>query len=305
VSCPADPSRLYGVDLTPDGVKRGNPVLLWAPNATWLREVELAAPEHFVARAIHGPPVDTFLLGPVGREAGRRYPGVLVIHGGPMLMYGWAFSLELQWLAANGYAVVYANPRGSQGYGLEFCRAVRTEWGKKDLADLYSALDGALARAPWLDPDRLGVAGGSYGGFMATWIVGHSDRFKAAVAMRPIVDWRSLVGTGDGGWRWLQRTGGKGFWEDDTWYRQQSPVSYVANIATPLLIEQQEEDLRCPPGQGEMLYTLLKYLGRTPVRLVRYPGESHSMFRDGRPWHRLHRLRQLVEWFDTYLKPEV
>jgi len=304
-SSPDDPSRLFGLDLRPGRGKPASRELLAAPNAAWLAQVDLAAPRPLVAQALRGPKVDTYVMEPVGREAGRRYPAVLSIHGGPMQMYGWAFSFEFQWLAANGYAVVYANPRGSQGYGFEFCRAVQTEWGKKDLADLYAALDTTLARAPWIDPDRLGVAGGSYGGFMTNWIVGHSDRFKAAVSMRPIVDWRSLVGTGDGGWRWLRRAGGKGFWEDDSWYRQQSPISYVAHIVTPLLIEQQEDDLRCPSGQGEMLYSLLKYLGRAPVRLIRYPGESHGMSRDGRPWHRVHRLRQILEWFDTYLKPEV
>jgi dipeptidyl aminopeptidase/acylaminoacyl peptidase len=296
-SRPLDPSVLLGLDLD-----TGRVTDLATPNRAVLASLKLSPPRRFKARAADGPPVDGFIMEPVDRIPGRRYPTVLEIHGGPMMMYSHAFFFEFQWLAANGYGVVYANPRGSQGYGFEFCRAIQYEWGDKDYQDIMAALDQALEDEAWIDPERLGVAGGSYGGYMTNWIVGHTDRFKAAVTMRSVVDWRSMVGSGDMGWLWIRRAGVPP-WADDTWYRRQSPITYVDNIVTPLLIEHQEGDLRCPIGQGEALYTAVKFLGKAPVRFVRYPNEFHGMSRDGKPWHRIHRLREIAAWFRRYLEP--
>lgn len=294
---PGDPSTIVRLNLD-----EGTEDVLAAPNAELLRGLTLSMPRRFHTRAEDGPPIDGWVIEPVDREPGHRYSAILEIHGGPMMMYAQAFFFEFQWLAANGYGVVLTNPRGSQGYGHEFCRAIQHEWGNEDLADIYAGLDYAIQQESWIDPGRLGVAGGSYGGFMTNWIVSHTDRFKAAVTMRSIADWRVMVGTGDGGWHWIRRAGGVPPWEDDTWYRQQSPITYVANISTPLLIEHQEGDLRCPIEQGEMLYAAVKFLDRAPVKFVRYPGEFHGMSRNGKPWHRVHRLQQMTDWFDEHLK---
>jgi dipeptidyl aminopeptidase/acylaminoacyl peptidase len=295
-TAPLDPSRVLRLNMA-----TGDVTELATPNREVLADIALSEPRRFEARAEDGPALDGFLMEPVNREPGRRYPAILEIHGGPMMMYAQAFFLEFQWLAANGWGVVYSNPRGSQGYGFEFCRAIQKEWGNRDYADLMAALDVALREAPSIDPDRLGVAGGSYGGYMTNWIIGHTDRFKAAVTMRSVADWRGMVGSGDLGARWIRRPG-VAPWVDDTWYRQQSPITYVENIVTPLLIEHQEGDLRCPIGQGEMLYTAVKHVGKAPVKFVRYPNEFHGMSRNGKPWHRVHRLRELAGWFTQYLE---
>ena len=241
---------------------------------------------------------------PVHFDAHKRYPAILEIHGGPMMLYAQSFFFEFQCLAAKGYGVIYTNPRGSQGYGTEFCTAIQKEWGNLDYLDVMAGLETALAAESWIDPNQLGVAGGSYGGYMTNWIIGHTDRFKAAVTMRSVVDWRAMVGTGDGGWHWMKRADQKAPWQNDEWYRQQSPITYVENITTPLLIEHQEGDLRCPIEQGEILYTAVKYLNQAPVKFVRYPDEFHGMSRDGKPWHRVHRLETMTDWLDTYIPAE-
>lgn len=181
--------------------------------------------------------------------------------------------------------------------------AIQTEWGNKDYADIMAVLDQALASHRWIDPERVGVTGGSYGGFMTNWIVGHTDRFKAAVTGRSICDWRSMVGTGDFGPYWIKRFGDAAPWVDDSLYRQQSPITYVENVKTPILIEHQEGDLRCPVDQAMMWYSAIKFLGKAPVRLVTYPGEFHGMSRNGKPWNRIHRLTEITAWFAQYLAP--
>ena len=271
-------------------------------NGELVSELELSRPERFTARAEGGPELDGWLMKPIGHADGKRYPLVLEIHGGPMGMYASTFFFEFQRLAAEGYGVVFGNPRGSQAYGVAFCRAIRGDWGSLDYADLMAVLDAAIEQSPWVDTARLGVLGGSYGGYMTNWIVGHTDRFAAAITMRSVVDWRSMVGSGDGGWMWMDRADDVPPWSaDDAWYREQSPITYVENIVTPLLVEHQEGDLRCPIGQGEMLYTAVKWLGKAPVKFIRYPDEFHGMSRTGKPWHRVFRLNSFVEWFATYL----
>jgi dipeptidyl aminopeptidase/acylaminoacyl peptidase len=294
---PTFPGDVFEKDLT-----TGQETRLTALNADLLAEVYVARPRRYRARAGDGPEVDTWVLEPYGLRPGEKRPTVLEIHGGPMSMYGELFFFEFQLLAGRGYGVVYTNPRGSQGYGRAFCEAIRYEWGDKDYQDILAGLEEAIRREAWIDPERLGVAGGSYGGYMTNWIVGHTDRFKAAITMRSVVDWRAMVGTGDGGWNWMERAGGVPPWRDDTWYRQQSPITYVDNIVTPLLIEHQEGDLRCPIEQGEILYTAVKYLGKAPTRFIRYPDEFHGMSRNGKPWHRVHRFHAHLEWWRTYLE---
>lgn len=299
VATPTEPGDVYLVDLSTGEERR-----LTEVNAALFAEVEVARPERFTAVSPDGTQVEGWIVRPYGWREGERYPAALEVHGGPMMMYGQAFFHEAQVLSAAGYAVVYGNPRGSQGYGETFCSAIRFAWGDKDYMDVMALLDTALRSHPWIDPERLGVLGGSYGGYMTNWIVGHTDRFRAAVSMRSVVEWGTMMGTSDGGPEWTYRAGGEPPWRRDDWYRQQSPLTYVDAIVTPLLIEHQEGDLRCPIEQGEMLYTAVRWLGKAPVRFVRYPGEFHGMSRNGQPFHRVHRLRQILDWFGRYLGGE-
>jgi len=291
IADPAHPSGLsFGTIAAPDAHT------VWAP-VPWSAADGPAVPEEFEAVESDGTRVHTWCLMP---KAAGPVPVVLEIHGGPASMYGYRYFHEFQSLVAAGFAVVYSNPRGSVGYGREFGRCIMGQWGDKDYRDVMAALDGALDRWPQLDGQRLGAAGGSYGGFMVNWIVSHSDRFAAAVTMRSVVNRLSAMGSSDMGWLRVPQYGTKPWWEDIEPYWQQSPLRYASAIHTPLLIEHQEQDYRLPIEQGEQLYNALKYLGRT-TELVIYPGESHGMSRGGKPWHRIHRLHTIVDWFRQYL----
>jgi dipeptidyl aminopeptidase/acylaminoacyl peptidase len=223
---------------------------------------------------------------------------VLQIHGGPAFMYGYTFFLEFQLLAARGYAIVFSNPRGGAGYGRTFMHAILQDWGGKDYEDVMAGLDAALARGG-LDAGRLGVAGGSYGGYMTNWIVGHSDRFKAAVTMRSVVNIASFFGTSDTGWWLAVDEIGAAPWDDLERLMRHSPITYVANIRTPLLIMHSDNDLRCPIAEAEQLFSALKYLGRE-TKLVRFEGQSHGLSRNGHPRSRLVRLNEILDWFGHY-----
>ncbi|MGE5674465.1 MAG: S9 family peptidase [Mycobacterium leprae] len=273
-------------------------------NGAFFAGLELPMPERFLFKAGEGEPqVDGWVLRPAGFEPGKRYPTILEIHGGPMAMYSVRMFFEFQWLAAQGYAVVYSNPRGSQGYGRDFCHVIMADWGNKDYDDCMAAIDAAIARYDFIDTDRLGVAGGSYGGFMVNWIVGQTDRFKAAVSMRSVVNRWSAMGTSDTGFNRIGQFGTENWWEEQNMapYLKQSPLLHASKINTPLLLENQEGDLRCPIEQAEQLYAALK-VQKKAVKFIRYPGEFHGMSRDGKPWHRVHRLNMITDWFNEYLK---
>jgi dipeptidyl aminopeptidase/acylaminoacyl peptidase len=271
-------------------------------NREWTQEVALSRPERFrFERA--GFTVDGFVMKPVGFEAGRRYPLLVNVHGGPHAQYGLSFFDEFQVQAGAGYAVLFTNPRGSQGYGQAFTRAVVGDWGGGDAADVLAGLDEALRRHDWIDPDRLGLLGGSYGGFMTSWIVGHSTRFRAACSERAVNAQTSMFGTSDIGHLFNQaELGGVLPWEDMAKYLERSPLTYAKDITTPLLIVHSEDDLRCPMEQAEQLYVALKTL-RRDVTFVRFPDENHELSRSGKPRHRLERFRILLEWFARYLPP--
>jgi len=267
-----------------------------------LRPLALARPERFQFESVDGWTVEGWVVRPTNPVHGPKAPCVLEIHGGPHAAYGNAFFHEFQVLAAEGYGVVYLNPRGSQGYGQRFTAATRHDWGGKDYEDLMRGLDHVLAAHSWIDPERLGVAGGSYGGFMTNWIVGHTGRFRAGVTMRSISNAYSQWGTSDLAYM-------KGMWEypGDPWeapqfYLERSPITYVRQMRTPLLILHSEQDHRCPIEQGEQLFVALKKQG-VPTLFVRFPNESHDLSRNGQPRHRLERLRHIVAWFRRYLAP--
>jgi dipeptidyl aminopeptidase/acylaminoacyl peptidase len=269
-------------------------------NRAWTDSVALSAPERFrFTRA--GFELDVWVMRPAGFVAGQRYPTLVNIHGGPHAQYGHNFFDEFQVYAGAGYAVVYTNPRGSQGYGEAFTQAVVGDWGGGDYADVMGALDEAMAHYPFIDPDRLGVLGGSYGGFLTSWIVGHSQRFKAACSERAVNCQYTMFGTSDIGHSFnVVELGGPMPWEDMARYIERSPLTYAKDVVTPLLIIHSEDDLRCPIEQGEQLFVALKKL-RREVRFIRFPGENHEMSRSGKPRHRLERFRHILDWFGAYL----
>ncbi len=235
-----------------------------------------------------------------GKPIRRAAPLVLEIHGGPHTLYGWSPSWEFQCLAGAGIGVWYANPRGSEGYGQDFNAANFRDWGDGPTRDVLSGVE-ALVADRLADADRLGVTGGSYGGYLTSWIVGHDQRFKAAITCRSVNDLVSQMMTGDiAGPEFGRLEFGAAPWEDPGLYRQQSPLTYAEDIHTPLLIQHSEKDLRTPIGQGEELFTVLRSLGR-PVRMMRVPVETHELTRSGTPFRRVENLVQVRAWFEHYL----
>jgi dipeptidyl aminopeptidase/acylaminoacyl peptidase len=266
-------------------------------NQQTLSEVQLAMPEEFSFRGADDWELQGWVLRPANARPGEKLPAILEIHGGPASMYGYAFFMEFQLLAAQGYAIVYSNPRGSTGYGRVFSGSVIADWGNKDYADILAGLDAAIERGG-IDERRLGVAGGSYGGYMTNWIVGHNDRFKAGVTMRSVVSTQAFFGTSDIGW-WFEDELGVVPWRDVERARHFAPLTYVEHIHTPLLILHSDQDLRCPISEGEMLFTALKYLGRE-TKFVRFEGQSHELSRAGHPRSRVIRYHEIVGWFAKY-----
>jgi dipeptidyl aminopeptidase/acylaminoacyl peptidase len=288
-----DPGELNR--LSPDGRVEA----ITSFNADWRAQVELAVPEPLSATSQDGEQISGWLLRPTGPVDERGAPVLLEIHGGPFGMYADTMMHEFHMLAARGYAIVFCNPRGSAGYGDRFAGLLTPEMGENDLPDLMAIVDAALA-LDGLDETRMGVLGGSYGGFMTNWIVAHSDRFRAAVTMRSICDWYSTWGTDDIFFGECNVTFGATPWENPEIYFRLSPIAYVEQMTAPLLIIHSEEDYRCPIGQAEQLFTSLKRLGRT-TELVRFPDESHGLSRTGQPRHRVERLEHIVRWFESHL----
>ena len=276
-------------------------VRLTGLNDEFLSGVALSTPESFHvksynedAREIHG-----WIMKPPHTREGQKHPMVLTIHGGPHGTYGNSFFHEFQTLAAAGYVVVYCNPRGSQGYGEEFCSCTRGCWGESDMPDVMAVVDHAI-QSGVVDANRLGVTGGSYGGYLTNWIIGHTDRFAAAITDRCVSNMYSMYGTSDIGFTFGEYEFGGKPWEQPEVYKRYSPISYVENMTTPLLIVHSEQDYRCPIEQAEQLFISLKKLGRT-VEFVRFPNENHELSRNGQPKHRVQRIEFNLDWWNRYL----
>lgn len=245
------------------------------------------------AAAPDGHPLHGFLVAPEGEGP---HPVLLMIHGGPFAQYGWALFDEAQVYAGAGYAVVYTNPRGSSGYGAAYGDWIRGDVGERSTTDLLAMLDDALTR-PELDETRVGVLGGSHGGFMTSWLVGHTDRFRAAVSERAVNAIDSFEGSSDIGWGF----GYDLYGPDREQHRLQSPLTYADKITTPLLIVHSEHDWRCPLEQGQRLYVALRNRD-AEVEMLIFPGEGHELSRSGLPSHRVARFEAIIEWFDRHLK---
>jgi dipeptidyl aminopeptidase/acylaminoacyl peptidase len=269
---------------------------------------DLVEAERFTAKSSDGTEVDAWLVRPAGFEEGKRYPTLLTIHGGPFSQYGTGFFDEVQVYSGAGYAVLFSNPRGGSGYSIEHGRAIRgpiddggSGWGGVDYEDLMGVVDTALERFDFIDPEQLGVLGGSYGGYMTTWIIGHTKRFKAALSERAVNSLVSMFGSSDIGWVWDRQFGGQ-MWEEMDAYLAMSPATYATEIETPVLVLHSENDLRCNIEQGALLFNLLRVMGKE-VEMVRFPAESHELSRSGSPVHRVIRFETILEWFGRYLSP--
>ncbi len=273
-------------------------------NERLLKGLDLSEPEHFTFVNALGDEIDGWIIKPFGFEEGEKYPTVLEIHGGPRSVYGDGLFQEFQVLAANGFAVIYTNPRGSGGYGEAYAQAVMGHYGECDYEDLMAFMDESLRRYPFIDEARLGVIGGSYGGYMTNWMISHTDRFTAAVTFRSICNWVSKFGVSDIGYMQPRSISGREtFWGDDIVEQlRHSPIMYAGNVKTPCLIIHSEQDYRCPMDQGEQWFTALKLQG-VPTELVRFPDENHELSRSGKPKHREERLQHMLRWFKEYLKP--
>jgi dipeptidyl aminopeptidase/acylaminoacyl peptidase len=265
-------------------------------NADVLADLALGEMEELWFASKDGLKVQGWLIKPANFQPGRKYPMVLWIHGGPWSMYDVGFNWSFQNFAANGYAVLYTNPRGSTGYGQAFVNGIQHSYPGKDYDDLMAGVDAAIAKG-FIDENNLFVCGGSGGGVLTAWIVGHTNRFAAAVSMRPVINWHSFVGTTDGP-NWYRQFQ-KYPWEDPMEYAVRSPLHYVANVTTPTMVMTGEADLRTPMGQSEEFYRALKMLKKETL-LVRMPDEFHGW---RRPSRRLLQQLYLMAWFDKHKRP--
>jgi dipeptidyl aminopeptidase/acylaminoacyl peptidase len=266
-------------------------------NSDVLANVKLGDAEELWFTSKDGLKVQGWLIKPANFEAGRKYPMVLWIHGGPWSMYSVAWNWAFQNFAANGYAVLYTNPRGSTGYGQDFVNGIQYSYPGKDYDDLMAGVDAAIAKG-FIDDKNLFVCGGSGGGVLTAWIVGHTDRFAAAVSMRPVINWHSFVGTTDGA-SWYHQFQ-KRPWEDPMEFAVRSPLHYVANVKTPTMVMTGEADLRTPMGQSEEYYRALMMLKKETL-LVRMPDEFHGW---RRPSHQLLQQLYLQAWFEKHMRKD-
>jgi dipeptidyl aminopeptidase/acylaminoacyl peptidase len=268
-------------------------------------KLNLTEPEEIWYQSFDGKRIQAWVQKPPDFDAHKKYPLILNIHGGPHAAYGFIFDHEFQWMAAKGYVVLYPNPRGSTTYGQEFGNIIQYHYPGDDHKDLMAGVDELIKRG-YIDEQKLGITGGSGGGVLTDWAIGHTTRFAAAVSQRDIADWSSWWYSAD--FTQFQPAWFKGAPFEDPDFKTRSPITYIDKVTTPLMLILGEADWRTPTGAGgEQMFRALKYR-KIPTVMVRFPNESHELSRSGQPWHRIERLQHIVGWFDKWLlgvaKPE-
>ncbi len=275
-------------------------------NDALLSKLNLTEPEEIHYKSFDGKNIEAWLQKPPDFSPAKKYPLILNIHGGPHTAYGYLFFHEFQWMAAKGYVVLFPNPRGSTTYGQEFGNVIQYHYPGDDFKDLMAGVDETIKRG-YINDKKLGVTGGSGGGLLTNWVVGHTDRFAAAVAQRDIASWAHWWYTAD--FTLFQPNWFKGPpFDQEEDFKARSPITYIKNVKTPMMFILGEADYRTPPGAGgEEMFRALKFR-KIPTVMVRFPNESHELSRSGQPWHRVERLQNIVGWFDHWLmgmpKPE-
>lgn len=286
----ADATHLAEVYLTRDGETSR-----LTHESAYLDSVQVLQPEHICFRGALGEESEGWLLRPPGDGP---FPLIVYLHGGPMKAHGEAFFFEYQFLAAHGFGVFFPNIHGSSSYGQSYQCSILRDWGGLDYEDVLAGTE-AAASQPWVDGERLGIAGGSYGGFMTNWVMGHTDRFKAGVTERCLSNMVSFFGTTDHGWLWNRAWG---FYPEEDMERlwDMSPIKYVENVRGALMVVHSERDDRCPIEQGEQMFNALRRLGKE-TRLIVFPEETHELSRSGTPSRRVERLGYIHDWFGRHL----
>ena len=282
------------------------PKRLASLNDAVFSNINLTEPEEVWYTSFDGKRIQAWLQKPPAFDAQKKYPLILDIHGGPHTAYGYVFDHEFQWMAAKGYVVLYPNPRGSTSYGQEFGNIIQYRYPGDDYKDLMAGVDEVIKRG-YIDTNKLGVTGGSGGGLLTNWTIGQTTRFAAAVSQRDIANWADWWYSADFTLfqpNWFKAPP----FEDPEDYKARSPITYIKNVKTPLMVILGESDYRTPPGAGgEEMFRALKFR-KIPTVMVRFPNESHELSRSGQPWHRVERLEHIVGWFDHWLmgvpKPE-
>ena len=287
--------EVYSLDIA-----TGKEEKLTGFNAGYMAENEVIHPEYFVFKNSDGVELEGFVIKPRGFKKGKKYPGVLEIHGGPKTIFGGVFHHEMQILANKGFFVFYTNPRGSDGRGEKFAYSTRF-LGTKDYDDLMEFTDKVIEKYPELDEKRIGICGGSYGGFMCNWMIGHTDRFAAAASQRSISNYVCKLTVTDIGTTYDLQQVGADPWEDFETVWETSPLKYAHNAKTPTLFIQSDEDYRCWMSGALQMFSALKMNG-TDARVVLFHGENHELSRSGRPHNRITRLDEIAGWFEKYLK---
>jgi dipeptidyl aminopeptidase/acylaminoacyl peptidase len=313
-AAPVDASKFVCLISTPTRINDlflvdaagGAPQQLTHSNRALFSKLNVTQPEEISYQSFDGKKIQAWVQKPPGFKVGKKYPLILNIHGGPHAAYGYIFEHEFQWMAARGYVVLYPNPRGSTSYGQAFGNIIQYKYPGDDFKDLMAGVDEVVRRG-YVDTKKLGVTGGSGGGLLTNWVVGHTDRFAAAVAQRDIANWADWWYTADFTLfqpNWFKAPPFK----DEAEYRERSPITYINNVKTPLMLVLGEDDTRTPPGAGgEQMFRALKFR-KIPTVMVKFPRETHELSRSGEPWHRIERLEHIVGWFDHWLlgvaKPE-
>ncbi len=269
-------------------------------NDALFESLNLGEVEEVWFKGASGNQLQGWIIKPPDFDESNVYPSILEIHGGPRVQYGNFFMHEFFFLAAQGYVVYFCNPRGGQGYGEEHSKVIWNKWGTVDYDDLMAWAD-YMEKKPYIDEQRIGVTGGSYGGYMTNWIIGHTIRFKAAVTQRSVSNLISMYGTSDFNWSFQYEFGDEPPWENmENWW-QQSPIKYIENVTTPTLVIHSEQDLRADIEQDLQVFVSLKKLG-VDTEMVLFPEEPHGLSREGRTDRRVVRLNHIKRWFDRYLK---